>query len=367
MTTFDRFDPFEQRITAAIDEIAAPRRPDYLEDILRQTARTSQRPRWRLLVTHSAGPISSQRGHRVRLALLLGLLIVGMIAAALLAGSRPPPARLVLGVFDPPVPAAADPGTRLVRLPDGRTFVFRMGDGGSSLRVGVVDPTTGRILEAGSTIATPETVAALADGGVLVLGQPAIGGPRWSAEIFDPEAGRSTLVARPGGTLVSPVPLPDGRFVIFDAGLGRVWIVNPADGSEVRAEHPPFDGYVGASLELADGRVLLIQDFNEGMRTPALPVRQAVAIFDPATLRYTSVAPLPAARMGVSTTLLPDGTVLVAGGAAADPTASDATPSSMAWRFDPATGAFASTGPMLRPRWMHGASLMADGRVLIAG
>ena len=46
MTTFDRFDPFEQRITAAIDEIAAPRRPDYLDDVFRQTAQTAQRPRW---------------------------------------------------------------------------------------------------------------------------------------------------------------------------------------------------------------------------------------------------------------------------------------------------------------------------------
>jgi Tol biopolymer transport system component len=46
MTTFDRFDPFERRITDAIDEIAAARMPDYLDDLLRQTARTSQRPRW---------------------------------------------------------------------------------------------------------------------------------------------------------------------------------------------------------------------------------------------------------------------------------------------------------------------------------
>lgn len=46
MTTFDRFDPFERRITEAIDEIAAARRPDYLDDILRLTARSSQRPRW---------------------------------------------------------------------------------------------------------------------------------------------------------------------------------------------------------------------------------------------------------------------------------------------------------------------------------
>jgi len=43
MTTIDRFDPFERRISEAIDEIAAARRPDYLDDIFRLTARTSQR------------------------------------------------------------------------------------------------------------------------------------------------------------------------------------------------------------------------------------------------------------------------------------------------------------------------------------
>ena len=46
MTAFERFDPFERRITDAIDEIAATRPPEYLDDILRQTARMSQRPRW---------------------------------------------------------------------------------------------------------------------------------------------------------------------------------------------------------------------------------------------------------------------------------------------------------------------------------
>ena len=42
MTAFDRFDPFEQRISAAIDAIAAARRPDYLDDVFRQTAHSSQ-------------------------------------------------------------------------------------------------------------------------------------------------------------------------------------------------------------------------------------------------------------------------------------------------------------------------------------
>jgi Tol biopolymer transport system component len=46
MTTFSRFDPFERRISEAIDEIAAARPPAYLDDILQLTARKAQRPRW---------------------------------------------------------------------------------------------------------------------------------------------------------------------------------------------------------------------------------------------------------------------------------------------------------------------------------
>jgi hypothetical protein len=46
MTTFDRFDPLERRIGAAMDDIAGTRPLDYLDDVFRQTARTVQRPRW---------------------------------------------------------------------------------------------------------------------------------------------------------------------------------------------------------------------------------------------------------------------------------------------------------------------------------
>jgi len=46
MTTIDRFDPFERRITDAIHEIAAERRPDYLDAVFEATARSRQRPRW---------------------------------------------------------------------------------------------------------------------------------------------------------------------------------------------------------------------------------------------------------------------------------------------------------------------------------
>ena len=87
MTAFDRFDPFEQRITAAIDEIAALRRPDYLDDVLRQTARSSQRPRWTfpgrwlpIMDTTLTGP-----GWRSSPRPLLLLALVALLVAAGLA------------------------------------------------------------------------------------------------------------------------------------------------------------------------------------------------------------------------------------------------------------------------------------------
>lgn len=46
MTAFDRFDPFEQRISVALEDIAVDRAPDYLDDVFGVTARTAQRPRW---------------------------------------------------------------------------------------------------------------------------------------------------------------------------------------------------------------------------------------------------------------------------------------------------------------------------------
>lgn len=86
MTAFDRFDPFERRITEAIDEIAAARPPEYLTDILRLTARSSQRPRWTFLERWLPVDTTLPRlafGGRVP----LRALVVVMLLAALLAAS----------------------------------------------------------------------------------------------------------------------------------------------------------------------------------------------------------------------------------------------------------------------------------------
>lgn len=85
MTTVDRFDPLERRITDAIDEIAATRTPDYLTDVLRQTARTSQRPRWSF--PERWMPVDTARsrpifGRPVPLRTIAVLLVLALLTAA---------------------------------------------------------------------------------------------------------------------------------------------------------------------------------------------------------------------------------------------------------------------------------------------
>ena len=70
------------------------------------------------------------------------------------------------------------------------------------------------------------------------------------------------------------------------------------------------------------------------------------------------------ARVAHTSTRLADGRVLVAGGVPDDaPAASQAS----AELYDPSTGRFAPTGPLVTGRYEHAAVALADGRVLVAG
>ena len=78
---------------------------------------------------------------------------------------------------------------------------------------------------------------------------------------------------------------------------------------------------------------------------------------------FSDAGQMRASREGHTATLLHDGRVLIAGGHTGRP---DGTLSS-AELYDPATGTFAATGNMTTPRVFHTAMLLDDGRVLIIG
>lgn len=121
-----------------------------------------------------------------------------------------------------------------------------------------------------------------------------------------------------------------------------------------------------AATPLADGRVLLVGGSgDQGEAT------SAAAIFDPVRGTWAPTGALAAPLVSLTATLLRDGRVLAAGGL--DPLKGRATTAAAIFdstATDPATGrrgAWTPTAAMHAPRSSHTATLLADGRVLVAG
>ncbi|WP_437726006.1 kelch repeat-containing protein [Sorangium sp. So ce861] len=97
------------------------------------------------------------------------------------------------------------------------------------------------------------------------------------------------------------------------------------------------------------------------------PLPDGTSCPDPTTSAWVPAAPVPGGLYpSDSSTLLPDGTVLVAGGEALTPEGRR-SPLSRAVRYDPASGTWAPAGAMLHARSLHTATLLPDGTVLVAG
>src|SRR6267142_1300015 len=111
---------------------------------------------------------------------------------------------------------------------------------------------------------------------------------------------------------------------------------------------------------LLNGKVLVAGGFN---RNTASVVGTA-ELYDPATGIWTPTGSLATARDYHTATLLLNGKVLVAGGA---PDAAGFSSFSSAEVYDSAAGTWTTIGPMGSARQAHTATLLPDGRVLVAG
>jgi hypothetical protein len=166
--------------------------------------------------------------------------------------------------------------------------------------------------------------------------------------------------------------LHDGRVLIAGGSngisLASAELYDPKTGTFSRTGSMATARESQTATLLSDGRVLIAGGVPIGEANGLPSALASAELYDPATGKFSRTGPMTTARGGHTATLLSDGRVLIVGGAARfGPWGGSSSALASAEFYDPATGKFSPTGPMTNARYSHTATLLSDGRVLIAG
>ena len=206
---------------------------------------------------------------------------------------------------------------------------------------------------------TYHTASLLPDGRVLLVGgytQPDV--DTAIVEIYDPTSGvyrsaGSLNTARHGHTATV---LSDGRVLVV-AGYHEGWLSDAeiydfATGQWSISQPIFAHGTAHLTALLEDGRVLVMAGDKQSGSSGS---DDRVEIFDPKTDRWQPAAPHENAGGSSTATLLADGRVLIAGGNV-DPSI-----------YDPVNDTWQPAGHLAMDRWRAQAVRLQDGRVLLIG
>ena len=256
-------------------------------------------------------------------------------------------------------------------LPDGRVLVA--GGAAAPTSAELFDPHSGRYTPV--TMRRPRhshTATVLADGRVLIAGGYVDGEPVSHVELFDPSTGRFTdagsmRAARAGHIAVR---LDDGT-VLLAGGVGPGWtFLQSAERFDPRTGRFSPTGSLSVPREshvavlLTNGEVLVIG--GHAGRRAQMQLYASTERYDPRRGSFRRAGSMRIARHKHDAVRLADGRVLVTAG-------SDSRDELGQFRstevYDPGTDAFASGPELAVSRYKHqGTSLLLpDGRVLVAG
>lgn len=205
-------------------------------------------------------------------------------------------------------------------------------------------------------------VVQLSDGRVLFAN---------SGELYDFNTGRWTFVGRPLSAGQSRIiALPNGKALLTGGSNSRalrlVQLFDPALSpvqipGQWSLASPYGAGLEHAATALPDGKVLVTGGAVPSAVTGTFLAQASARVFDAKT-GWQTVNNLAFARHRHSSTLMPNGQVLVTGGESITNTALSSVE-----LFNPTTNVWNNAASLSVPRRWHQAVLLANGKVLVAG
>ncbi|HTR60926.1 MAG TPA: DUF3443 family protein [Candidatus Binataceae bacterium] len=142
---------------------------------------------------------------------------------------------------------------------------------------------------------------------------------------------------------------------------GQAAIINPGNGTSFMTASLPTNLGNGAMVDLQDGRVL----YTGGDQGAA--ATSNAWIYDPNVQTWTLIGQMTTARTLHTATVMNDGRVLIAGGLPSDSVYPTVSALASAEIFDPTTNSFTATGSMNTARAWQTATLLQSNSVLVAG
>ena len=197
-----------------------------------------------------------------------------------------------------------------------------------------------------------------------------------SIEVYDSGTGTFNEIVGDSGNGIyghTATLLPNRKVLLAGGFVNSVWDYSGISGSYNGATL--YDSATGVfsgtgnmtanrgdhtATLLANDKVLIAGGADQDPNGTGLA---SAELYDPSTGTFTQTGNMDVGRFLHTATLLQNGRVLIVGGALT----SASEPVATAEIYDPATGIFTMTGAMAIAREQHTASLLTDGRVLVVG